>query len=328
MARARSAFEDRVPKSRDWYSEHSLQPHLTQGLECVRSTVLLLDGCMRAMVELGPKFYDACASAEVSGLVLSFVALHRLLFEYVDDLLRRFAVGHDVRQRAIWRQGTATRTPVPELSSRARVAYASLGLEPTESDTVAHAFIDGFRERESLVALTNCLIDAASQVDAESAAARALPGPIGGVMMFLEYVSRALAVAQDAFAELGAAAPRDKGGRGGRQALARDCLATMTCFGLIARGKPRLGVAVAVTLALGLRSARYARMSERFRQVDSALQAAIRIWSITTVTLDDGLRLTREGQSYCSLLKPLTARGSLTELVVKATPAPSTLCFW
>lgn len=282
---------------------------------------------MRAMVELGPKFYDACGSAEVSGLVLSFVALHRLLFEYVDDLLRRFAVGQEVRQHSIWRHSTVTRTPVPELSSRARVAYASLGLEPTESDTVAHAFIDGFRERESLVALTNCLIDAASQVDAESAAARALPGPIGGVMMFLEYVSRALAVAQDAFAELGAAAPNSRGRRG-RQALVSDGLSAIACFGLIARGQPRLGVAVAVAVALGLRSARYVRISERFRQVDSALQAAIRIWSITTVTLDDGLRLTREGQSYCSLLKPLTARGSLTELVVKATPAPSTLCFW
>ncbi|KAJ8601330.1 hypothetical protein CTAYLR_007239 [Chrysophaeum taylorii] len=318
LVRGQSTFEDRVPDSREWYAEKT--PHLSQGLETVRRTVGLLDGCMRSAIRIGPRLYDACGSAEVSGIVLSFISLHRLLYEYLDDLLRRVALAADDVVIASPRpRGRASNG----LSSRGRAVCATTGRKPSEGAAVALAAIDEFRETEELLELADCLVDAAGKVDAESRLARALPGPVGGVMMFLEYVSRALAVAETVFDDL--------------EANPAETTIPLWGVAIVAAGLSRrfssssraiVPACVATSLLIARRVVRAASIASRLREVDVALQAAVRLWSVLNVTLDDGLRLTRENQSYCSLLKPLTKRGGLPERSLKAVPAPPDLCFW
>lgn len=301
-----TSFEDRVPTDREWYADTA--PHWTQGMETVRSTAWLLESCMRSLVAVGPAFYEACASADVSGLVLTLIALHRLLVDYVDDLARRLAVaGGDE-----WSSAAAGTAFAP--SPRTRLAFAAKGREPTATAAAVLAVVDAFRERESLVELADCLVETAKLVEVDSAVERALPGPIGGVMMFLEYVSRALVVADDALNELRGSHSRTAGA---------GAVATLALVGRA----PRVAAFVAIG-AWSLRAARAARLARTFRAVDEALSTSVRIWSVVAVALDNGLRHPRHGRSYCSLLKPPTARGTLTELALKAAPVPPTLNFW
>lgn len=325
LARGKSfAFEDRV--SDEWYTDRP-QPHLTQGLESVRSTVAALDRCMRKLIDVGGEtFYEASGSAEVSGLVLTLLALHRLLFEYVDDLLRRFAVacGDEVSWRHVSPRLSSSHS---EASVRARVVYASTGREPTASANAALSAFETFRDTESLLDLTECLYAAANQVEPDSPAARALPGPIGGIMMSLEYISRALAVANSTLDDLKKRQER----RGDR--LVRGIGAASLCAVVLASwrrgarsGKIAVGAATAACL-FGTRMIRSASISSRLKKANDALQVALRMWSITLVTLDDGIRHTRK--SYCSLLKPFQNRASpLTKRLAEAIPTPSSLCFW
>lgn len=78
-----------------------------------------------------------------------------------------------------------------------------LDREPSDDGATATALreVDEARERGDIVELASLLVEAAARVQPDSAAARALPAPVGGVMMLVEYMHRALGAASNAIHE-------------------------------------------------------------------------------------------------------------------------------
>jgi len=188
---------------RDGWHAHSLH----QALLLLRSTAASCQLCMTKVIALGGAVCGYWPEA-----ALSLIAVEHLLIQYISDILRRVAVAGaaDAKRRMAERHGSGAAprgaAAAPRaLSPRARALCAMLDLrEPSDDGSMAAALreVDEVRERGDIAELASLLVDAAARVDVDSAAARALPGPVGGVMMLVEYLSRALKVAEGALCDL------------------------------------------------------------------------------------------------------------------------------
>ncbi|KAJ1458533.1 Alpha/Beta hydrolase protein [Pelagophyceae sp. CCMP2097] len=301
LKRSQSSFESNLPVSVDWIAE-SKEPerretvHLRQAMAIVESTVCALDDMVQSALALGGHIPEL----PLSGLPYSLVAVERLLFEYVDDMVRRLITG-----------------AADDAKRRGTVFSASPSAKALKD-------VGPCRERGALKDLTRVLTDAVALLDPDSAAARALPGPLGGVMMLLEYLSRALDEGNAAMADV-------RRLRGGFDTTPVACAAACC---VATRGDAGGARAVSFFLlgcaGLRLARARWRRscVVAKLAAVDSALQTSIRLWVIVTHTLDNGLRLKRQDQSYCTLLVPVNPQKRPGELLVEQAPCAPTLSFW
>ena len=374
LVRSKSVYEDRLPKEEGWYVDAPAEHHYQQGLMCLKHTVEVLDGTMTSLQTLGRRLPLRYAkTVEVAGLSLSLATLHRLLYDYADDAVRRLTLACDSSDGDLLAAKTVLRFDLPptptKTSSRTKAVRATLGQRGDLSDvaTAALGVVDGLRRKEALFELVTCLVDAAATLPVDSAAARSLPAPIGGVMMLLEYVSRALRVLQDALDDAlafdAASFPQRQiiflakrhhrnnflflAGGGHLFAFIGASCAKRENFshhlGLSRTTPPQknnLGGAFIVvpfivvgggllTMDMVARHCVRNDIGDRLAEAKKALDVAIDVWCCVVSTLDEGLRLKRDGQSYCSLLNP-SVRNLLSppERCIYAAPVPPSLSYW